>query len=193
MNFTCATTLVFVCAVAGSARAEEHRHHVVVGATGGVGLASKYVYDQSDVQGIALYGVTGEYAYRIGKHVSIGVEGARLYGKEHAVTLWTAMPIVGLRWGEGVMQGGVVFGLGYAHGGREVPAPFQRTEKVEEPGLSGQVMGELALVGTRFDLVARTGFRYVRIYGGDLPDRFIHARDLGALTYMATLAVRVKF
>lgn len=193
MNFTSAATLVLVSAVAGSARAEEHRHHVSVGVTGGVGLVSKYVYDQGDIQGIALYGVTGEYAYRFGKHVSVGVEGARLYGKEHAVTLWTAMPVVGLRWGEGVIQGGVLLGLGYAHGGREVPATFQRTEKVEEPGLSGQVMGELALVSTRFDLVARTGFRYTRIYGGDLPDRFIYARDLRALTYMATLGVRVKF
>lgn len=194
MSFLCRAALVIAavsCLPSTAAAASDEpprRHSIGVSGGGGLFVASKEYYD--DTFRMLRAGRVGvDYEYRVTPNLRVGLEGAGLFlfGRERAAaTLWTASPTLGLHWGDGTIQGGVRLGVGAVYGTR-----FTR-EHAPGTGATADLMGELAWVGSRFDVVGRAGFRYITMWWHEDPKTAFYEDEFYGLGFVATLGVRVK-
>lgn len=169
-------------------------HELALTALGGGGITSHDYYD-GGYDSLYVWGAGVEYAYRLSPHLRIGGEGSRISLQKQTGEsdptyggLWTATPFVGLSWGHGTLQGGVRLGFGFAHGGRRSK---NNVPDREGAGFDAQLLGELALCGSSFDLIGRFGLRYTRT-SWDAPLAHLYPNDLPVGMAFLTLGGRWK-
>ncbi len=165
------------------------RHRLTASIGGGYGVSSALVYDEK-FHNVSAWQFGADYTYRVTRNMRVGLDGTRLFfgtSSERVAELWTASPTVGFDWASGAIEAGVRLGFGFVHGTREI-----WVDRPRGSGFGAEVMGEVAWGGSWFDLVGRTGFRYVRVHWNEERRNEVNPDDLGVLALVATIGVRAK-